>query len=171
MLLFITLKWRIKPAWAFMGGLNFSDLSLLCEVALSLGNVSLLTGCHWMTALLKFMGRDDSGSVCFVLSHKSCWRRRIYQFPLPQKCCGDGGQGSAGLCCRCCVQSVSDRLTAASICAPCHYKSVEDNAAAPLHHVTTRDSDHDSAVRWTEACSHFLFTPEPKREDEMGMTH
>lgn len=58
---------------------------------------------------------------------------------------------------------------AASIYAPCHHKSVEDNAAVLLYHVILLDSDHDAAVRWTEACSHFLFPSWSKKGRQMGL--
>ena len=45
-----------------------------------------LTGCHRVTAAPGFMGRDCSGSVCFVFPYKSWWERGIYQL----RCLGNG---------------------------------------------------------------------------------
>lgn len=93
-----------KHGWALTGGLH----SPILDVSLSLGNALNLTGHRQMSTLIKFMGWVASGSVCFVHSHKSCWKHKIYQF----RCHSDVSVAERGdlvlFCSRHCVQSVAD---------------------------------------------------------------
>lgn len=97
-----------------------------------------------MTTTLKFIGRLSSGNVGFVLPHKSCWKHGIYQFRCHSDAVAAQLRDLQYLCSLCCVQSVSDTVKAASICAPCHYKSGEDNEAALLYRATLPHSDHST---------------------------
>lgn len=98
---------------------------------------------------------------CLVCpSSQKLLETRDLSVPLPQWCYRGTAKGPAVLCSLCCVQSVSDRVKAASICAPCHYKSGEDNEAALLSRATLPHSDH-STVWWTESPQPFFFSPFP----------
>lgn len=139
-----SVRWGMKYSGAVMGGLH----PLISAVSLSQGNTVNLTGCRQMSTLLKFMGWDCSGSVCFVFSHKSWWKQGICRFR-----CHSNGVVAAVLCSFCCVQSVSDGpKDSFHLCSLPQWITVEDNAAAAVvYRITVFDSNHP-AVRSTEAC-------------------
>lgn len=137
-------KRRKKHLLAFVGGQHSQIKAFFFRLpCFWQPEASVLRGSPWMTTTLKFIGRLSSGNVWFVLPHKSCWKHGIYQF----RCHSDAIaaqlrdlQFSALFA----VCSVSDRVKAASICAPCHYKSGEDNEAALLSRATLPHSDHST---------------------------
>lgn len=151
-------KRRKKHLLAFVGGQHsqikafFLRLPCFWQKGLSLEGFTLddhNTKVYWPTQFRK----------CLVCpSSQKLLETRDLSVPLPQWCYRGTAKGPAVLCSLCCVQSVSDRVKAASICAPCHYKSGEDNEAALLSRATLPHSDH-STVWWTESPQPFFFSP------------
>ncbi len=74
---FMTLKWGIKHARGFQGGLY----SLIwVRGRLVSGKCLVLYRPPLNGYITEVYGLSLLGSVCFVFSHKSCWKRGIYQF-------------------------------------------------------------------------------------------
>lgn len=129
-----------KTCLSFKGRTALCDLSVLSEVALSMGKALFLTGSHWMTTLLKFMGRVCAGSVCFVFSHKSCWKLRFISSVATVILL----RQSRGTCSGVCKVSVTGRRQHPSALP------VTINKRSKMHTLLSH-CYHDTAVRWTEA--------------------